>query len=177
MHFRTEFVPLSEALFQKVIDHGNAEKTMEIKIFETLVQQIWALLPGYCSLPLDLTSAFDQSFAELIANLLYKQADLRADLCKALQMLVDTNKQIQELETGEQNILLRRVSKDDAKKNIDHLSSYASNLLAVLFNVYSQTLPQFRGFILQCINAYLSITPENVRDCLVLNIPISLILL
>lgn len=35
-------------------------------------------------------------------------------------------------------------------------------MLAVLFNVYSETLPQNRGFILRCINAYLSITPEQV---------------
>ena len=54
-HFRSDFVPLSEAMFQRVIDNGPAEKTMEIKIFETLVQQIWALLPGYCDLPTDLT--------------------------------------------------------------------------------------------------------------------------
>lgn len=54
MHFRSEFVPLSEAMFQRVLDHGEAEKTMEIKIYETLVQQIWALLPGYCELTQDL---------------------------------------------------------------------------------------------------------------------------
>lgn len=56
MHFREEMVPLSEAFFQRVVDFGDEkEKTVEIKIFETLVGQIWALLPGYCDLPLDLT--------------------------------------------------------------------------------------------------------------------------
>ena len=54
-HFKSEFVPLSEIMFQRVIDHGGGGKTMEIKIFETLVNQIWALLPGYSDLPLDLT--------------------------------------------------------------------------------------------------------------------------
>ena len=34
-------------------------------------------------------------------------------------------------------------------------------MLAVLFNVYSQTLPQYRGTILRTINAYLSIIPER----------------
>jgi ribosomal RNA-processing protein 12 len=52
-HFRSEFVPLSEAMFQRVIDHGQAEKTLEVKVFETVVQQIWSILPGYCDLPLD----------------------------------------------------------------------------------------------------------------------------
>ncbi len=56
-HFRSEFVPLSAAIFQKVIDSSatGGGKTMEIKIFETVVKQIWALLPGYCDLPRDLT--------------------------------------------------------------------------------------------------------------------------
>lgn len=163
MHFRTEFVPLSETMFQRVLDDGNSEKTMEIKIFETLVQQIWALLPGYCNLPLDLSTAFDQSFAEMLANLLYKQTELRVDVCKALQMLVESNQEIVNIEVPEQDLRLKqRITKGEAQKNLDHLSSYAGNLLAVLFNVYSQTLPQYRGFILQCINAYLSITAEKV---------------
>ena len=162
MHFRSEFVPLSETMFQKVLDNGDAEKTMEIKIFETLVQQIWALLPGYCTLPLDLTTVFDQTFAELLANVLYQQTELRPDVCKALQLLVETNKEILSLENSDETILDRRVTKEDAQRNIDHLATFAGNLLAVLFNVYSQTLPQYRGYILQCINAYLSITPETV---------------
>lgn len=53
-HFKTEFVPLSAIMFQKVMEN-TGEKTMEIKILETVVQQIWAIFPGYCDLPLDLT--------------------------------------------------------------------------------------------------------------------------
>ena len=163
-HFKTEFVPLSESMFQRVIEVGDAEKTMEIKIFETLVHQIWAILPGYCNLPLDLAVAFDQAFAEMLANLLYKQIELRTDICKALQMLVDSNQAIISSKLGEQDLLLEhRTTKADAQKNLEHLSTFAGNFLAVLFNVYSQTLPQYRGYILQCINAYLSITPEKVR--------------
>ena len=161
-HFRAEFVPLSESVFQRIIHNGGSEKTMEVKIFETLVQQIWALLPGYCSYPLDLTVSFDQVFAEQLANILYKQTELRADVCKALQMLVDTNKEILSMNGNEDDLLAqRRITKADAQKSIDHLATFAGNMLAVLFNVYSQTLPQYRGHILQCINAYLSITPEK----------------
>jgi ribosomal RNA-processing protein 12 len=156
-HFKTEFVPLSELMFQRVIDNGETEKTMEVKIFETLVQQIWAVLPGYCDLPLDLAESFDQTFAELLSNLLYKQTDLRPDVCKALQTLVDSNKAIVAIETDDDLVLQSRVSKAAAQKNLDHLSTLAPNMLAVLFNVYSQTLPQYRGYILQCINSYLSV--------------------
>lgn len=162
-HFKAEFVPLSEAMFQKVIEDESYEKTMEIKIFETLIQQIWALLPGYCNLPLDLTTAFDQSFAELLANLLYKHVELRPNICKALQMLVISNQEILTADAPEEDLLFQgRVTREVAHHNLAHLSKFAENLLAVLFNVYSQTLPQFRGYILPSIDAYLSLTPEQV---------------
>ncbi|KAK8134666.1 hypothetical protein PG984_006678 [Apiospora sp. TS-2023a] len=160
-HFKTEFIPLSEAMFQKVLDHGDAPKTMETKIYETLVHQTWSILPGYCDLPLDLTVAFNKEFAEMLANLLYQQVDLRLDVCRALRALVESNQAITAIEEEEDMILQSRVSKADAQKNLTYLGTFASNLLAVMFNVYSQTLPQSRGPILQTINAYLSITPEN----------------
>ena len=106
--------------------------------------------------------AFDQSFAEVVSNVLYKEVDLRSDICKALQNLVDSNQAILALESDEDLVLQKRISKADARTNIVHLATFTSNLLAVLFNVYSQTLPQYRGFILKCINSYLSITPEQV---------------
>ena len=163
-HFRSELVPLSEALYQKMVDFGAAEKHVEQKIFETLVQQTWGVLPGYCELPLDLVEVFDQSFAELLSNVLYKQTELRVEVCRALQNLVESNQAILSIESDEDDLILqRRITKAAAKKNIAHLAGFASNLLAVLFNVYSQTLPHHRGYILQCINAYLSIAPEKVN--------------
>lgn len=161
-HFRSEMVPLSEAMFQRVLDHGQAEKTMEIKIFETLVNQTWSILPGYCDLPLDLIEAFDQGFAEILANILYQQVELRLDVCRALRMLVDSNKAIASIEGEEDDLVLQsRVSQKQAAENLNHLGRFAANMLAVLFNVYTQTLPQSRGPILQTINAFLSITPAG----------------
>ncbi|KAF4467291.1 ribosomal RNA-processing 12 [Fusarium albosuccineum] len=160
-HFKREMLPLSEVMFQRVLDHGQAEKTMEVKIYETVVQQIWSTLPGYCDLPLDLTEAFDQGFAEILANLLYKQVELRLDVCRALKTLIESSKAIAEIEDEEEDLVLQsRVTRADAKKNLEYLSQFAGNMLAVLFNVYTQTLPQSRGPILQTINTFLSITPN-----------------
>ncbi|GAB7366694.1 hypothetical protein MBLNU230_g0652t1 [Neophaeotheca triangularis] len=161
-HFRSELVPLSEVMFERVLKHGEGEKTMEIKVFETVVGQIWACLPGYCQLPLDLEQAFDQTFAEQLSNLLYQQPQLRTQICKGLQHIVETNKIIADLETEEEDLIQQgRVTKAAAAQNLKHLATFAGNMLAVLFNVYSQTLPQNRGNLLQCINAFLSITPEG----------------
>lgn len=161
-HFKTEMVPLSEIMFQRVLEHGDAPKTMEIKIYETLVQQVWSILPGYCDLPLDLTEAFDQGFAEMVANLLYKQTELRLDVCRALKTLIESNQAMSTIADEEDDFLLQaRVSKETAGNNLTYLGQYAGNMLAVLFNVYTQTLPQSRGPILQTVNAFLSITPKQ----------------
>lgn len=158
-HFKNEMIPLSQAMFQRVLDHGDAQKTMEIKIYETVVQQVWSMLPGYCDLPLDLTEAFDQSFAEMLANLLYKQVELRLDVCRALKILIESNQAIATIVEDEDDFLLQsRVSKETAAKNTVYFGQFAGNMLAVLFNVYTQTLPQSRGPILQTVNAFLSIT-------------------
>jgi ribosomal RNA-processing protein 12 len=159
-HFRTEFVPLSAAMFQRVLDHGAAAKTMEVKIFETVVQQIWSILPGYCDLPLDLAVAFDKEFAEMLTTLLYEQVELRLDVCRALKALVESNQAVASATDDEDPVLQGRVTKETAQKNLEYLgATFAADFLAVLFNVYSTTLPQKRGPVLQTINSYLSIIP------------------
>ncbi|KAK5944209.1 pre-rRNA processing protein [Knufia obscura] len=161
-HFKSELVPLSETMYQRVMDHGQAEKTMDVKVYETVVQQVWSILPGYCDLPIDLRTAVDQKFAELLSNVLYKQADLRVNVCRGLQNLVESNQAILEADADAEELQVEhRTTKEDAQQNITYLASLASNFLAVLMNVYSETLPQSRAYILQCINAYLSITPEK----------------
>lgn len=160
-HFREEMLPLSETMFQRVLNHGSKEKTTDIKIFETVVHQIWSCLPGYCDLPLDLVEAFDQTFAEMLSNLLYQQTELRTDICRALQNLVESNKALIDAVEERDALKFARVTRTQAQQNLAHLATFAGNLLAVLFNVYSQTLPHNRGVLLQCINAYLSITAEK----------------
>lgn len=56
-HFVTYFVPLSERLYNKKVEAQGKGKGSEVeaKVFEALVEQCWALLPGYCDLPVDLT--------------------------------------------------------------------------------------------------------------------------
>lgn len=164
-HFRTELVPLSEKLFEKVASKASDQKTMETKIFETLIQQIWSTLTGYCDRPLDITSAFDQSFAELLCKVLYQQPEMRLTICRALQALVDSNKLIAEFDGEEDLILQGRISKADAAANLTHLATFAPNLLAVLFNVYGETSTQRRGPVLECIDSYLSIaSPHELSE-------------
>ncbi|KAI9716999.1 MAG: hypothetical protein M1828_007464 [Chrysothrix sp. TS-e1954] len=164
-HFKSELIPLSEALHQKIMTQPSDQKTMEGKIFETLVQQIWECLPGYCTLPLDVQTAFDQDFAEMLSTLLYQRPEMRLGLCRALQNLVTTLQAVMQAEADSDLTLFCRIPRSDAQKALDHLATFASNLLAVLFNVYSETATHQRGPVLSCIDSYLSITkPTELVD-------------
>ncbi|EWC47558.1 hypothetical protein DRE_03178 [Drechslerella stenobrocha 248] len=174
-HFKRELVPLFKALFGKVqaVSAAGKDKTMEVKIFETVISQIWSIFPGYCDLPLDLEEAFDQEMAELLANVLYSHVELRVAICQGLQNLVESNLAIVHLVPNEdgsdsegadedEDILLQsRVTKADAKRNIEHLAGFSTNMLLVLFNIYNETLPQYRAYILTCADAYLSIAKDT----------------
>lgn len=162
-HFLSEMLPISAAISERISTYGGAEKTKETNALEMIIRQVWSILPGYCTAPLDLRETFDRPFAELLSNRLYEQSDLRPDICRALQLLVESNQAVLSTELnqdGQEDLLLqRRITKADAQENIALLASFAPNLLLVLFNTYSKTLPQYRGYILNSINAYLSITP------------------
>ncbi|ODQ66869.1 NUC173-domain-containing protein [Nadsonia fulvescens var. elongata DSM 6958] len=161
-HFISEFVPLSERLFQKVIESRGSEKTMQVKIYETLVDQIWSLLPRYCDLPFDLRDSLTQDFAEMLSNLLYKQVEIRPIVCQSLRLLVESNVAYAEGAVADDILMMHEFPISEAKKNVKFLANtFASKVLAVLFNVFAQTMPEARNFILEAINAYLSITPTE----------------
>ena len=58
-YFLEEFVPLSERLRKKSLEFQQQNRLIESKIYDTLMQQIWSLLPGFCNLPKDLQKSFN----------------------------------------------------------------------------------------------------------------------
>ena len=81
-HFTTYFVPLSEAMFGKLkqaeakaesasTDADKKRLGIQAKVFEALVQQIWALFPGYCDLPVDLSEVSSITCSITMLGLLY----------------------------------------------------------------------------------------------------------
>lgn len=141
--FQSEFLPLAEK-FQERIASSQAE-TMHAKIYSTIVEQIWSLLPNFCIQPRDLIDSFNDDFAALLANLLYEKVELRVVICHALRNLVESNI-------------------DSKSADLEHLSSMADKLLQVLFNVFSSTAPEGRGYILETINSYLQIIPTPALE-------------
>ncbi|GBC02412.1 hypothetical protein RclHR1_04600012 [Rhizophagus clarus] len=158
-YFLKEFVPLSQRLQQKSLEFQQQNRLIESKIYETLFQQIWSLLPGFCNLPIDLQKNFNKSTGELLCNIMYQQPDLRPIISLSLQKLVEKNKELLNFEKDDLELKkLFDLDKNDAKKNLDLISKHSNNYLAVFFNVLSETLPSYKGYLLDVIKVFLSIT-------------------
>lgn len=50
-HFISEFIPLNEQLYQKIMENKNP---IQEKMYKAYIEQIWALFPSYCKFPRDL---------------------------------------------------------------------------------------------------------------------------
>ncbi|POW03350.1 hypothetical protein PSTT_11150 [Puccinia striiformis] len=152
-HFIHHFVPLSESVFEKkrdtlkrlsaIKDDQTLKQNglLQVKIYDTLIEQIWRLLPGYCDLPFDLETAFTRSFAELLTQ-------------------NSTGLDDKKNEFG-----------FNATNHLNHLKTFAPNFLAVLFNVYNSSYDaensttnkgnSNRGYMVDCIRTLLDIISDQ----------------
>jgi ribosomal RNA-processing protein 12 len=161
-HFRETFVPLSAHFFAKAEEAKTGGRAMEAKVWETLVGQTWALLPGYCEYPTDLTTAFDTEFVSLLANVVYTQATLRPAVFKALQTLLSTTQSLAQ-STSPPNLLQEQFSltPQDGQRSLEHLKSLAQTILSVAFNVYGKTSRGEGGFVLETVGSWVAILPPT----------------
>ncbi|GAA5939156.1 mRNA-binding protein RRP12 [Sporobolomyces koalae] len=163
-HFRESFVPLSAQFFNKAEEARNAEppRAMEAKVWETLVGQTWALLPGYCEYPVDLAQSFDTEFVSLVANVLYTQPTLRPSIFKSLQTLLSTTLALAK-STSPAQLLQDQfgLTPEQGRASLDHLRSLAQTILSVAFNVYGKMNRGEGGYVLETIGAWTSILPAS----------------
>ena len=172
-HFLEYMVPLSEKLFERRVQaeealNGNnagqpsKKYSVEAKMYEALTEQVWALFPGYCDLPVDLSQAFNQKLAELLANVLYSQPALRPPVFRGLQLLVERNTSLANSSAPDEDMQTSfGLTPGDGKANLKHLASMAENLLAVFFNVFAQSPADSRGYITEAITVYCEVLSKK----------------
>ncbi|CAG8458878.1 2384_t:CDS:10 [Paraglomus occultum] len=133
-YFIRELLPMSEKLAQKSIEFQSKNCMIEAK-------------------------ALRKETAEMLSTKLYKKPELRQTICQALKLLVEKNKKFLTFKEDDDKLGYRfKMDKTAAKANVELLSRYAPNYLAVFFNVFSQSCLGSREYILDVINTYLSIT-------------------
>lgn len=158
--YKSEILPLVQ-FFEEKINNSSNKESMNVKIFQTIIDQIWSLLPHFCDLPKDLTQAFDDEFAANLSDIMYSKVELRVPICHALRLLVESNLAYSEGALADDLLVQQEFSIGQSKKALEYLSTKASNILSVFFNIFSSTLPEARGFILESINSYLQIIPKS----------------
>ncbi|KAG2219452.1 hypothetical protein INT45_008100 [Circinella minor] len=165
-YFVNVLMPLGDRLAEKGQQAKDREMELQAKVYETLVNQIWSLAPGFCDLPKDLTTAFNNTVAERFSSLLYSQPELRPTVAQSLQFLVEKNQALARSAASDEDLQKAYgVSKTQAQENLKYMSQFSVNYLAVFFNVYSQIAAAYRGFLADVIKSYLSVaTPQDVND-------------
>ncbi|XP_007456262.1 PREDICTED: RRP12-like protein isoform X1 [Lipotes vexillifer] len=149
--FTAYFLPLATTLKRKAMDLAQAGSTVESKIYDTLQWQIWTLLPGFCTRPTDVATAF-KGLARTLGTAISERPDLRVTVCQALRTLITKG--------------------CEAEADRAEVSRFAKNFLPILFNLYGQPVaagdtPAPRRAVLETIRTYLTITePQLVNGFL-----------
>ncbi|GAA5884450.1 hypothetical protein JCM16303_005086 [Sporobolomyces ruberrimus] len=163
-HFRETFVPLSAEFFNKAEEARMADppRSMEAKVWETLVGQTWSLLPGYCEYPVDLKDSFDMEFVSLLANVLYTQPTLRPSIFKSLQTLFSTTLALAN-SNSPPRLLQDQVglTPQQDQGSLEHMRSLARTILSVAFNVYGKMNRGEGGYVLETVGSWISILPSS----------------
>ncbi|XP_024153489.1 RRP12-like protein isoform X2 [Oryzias melastigma] len=140
--FNSYFLPLASTLKQRADELEQAGNKLEAKVYQTLQLQIWTMLPGFCTCPVDLMASF-KGLARTLGMAINERPDLRLTVCQALRTLINKS-----CSTVEEKAEMGRFSK---------------NFLPILFNVYSQQPAagesgSYRMAILDTIKVYLTVT-------------------
>lgn len=160
-HFTSTFLPLSESLFNKAGESAGVEK----KIYEALIDQIWALLPGYCDLPVDTQSAYTDTFAQVLGSVMYSQPTLRSAVFRALVVLIESNEKLaKSTAPPASNKEAFRLDQDEAQANLVYLGKKGVNLLSGMFNVYLKN-SEGSGYMLDTVSAWMRVLDAKVRPC------------
>ncbi|XP_071769461.2 RRP12-like protein [Centroberyx gerrardi] len=146
--FSSYFLPLATMLKQRAEQLEQAGQKLEAKVYQTLQLQMWTMLPGFCTGPVDLLASF-KGIARALGMAINERPDLRLTICQALRTIIAKS-----CNTEEEKAEMGRFSK---------------NFLPILFNVYSQQpaageSAPYRMAVLDTIKVYLTVT-ETQMTC------------
>jgi ribosomal RNA-processing protein 12 len=98
----------------------------------------------------------------VLANVLYTQPNLRPPVLRALQLLVERNVTLAASSAPPETLKVSfGIDPADGRRNIELLKGLATNLLAVLFNVFSKAGRERSGAVLDTVSTYLSILEQK----------------
>ncbi|XP_041802911.1 RRP12-like protein [Chelmon rostratus] len=143
--FTSYFLPLASTLKQRAEELEQAGQKLEAKVYQTLQLQIWTMLPGFCTCPVDLLASF-KGIARVLGMAINERPDLRLTVCQALRTIIN---------------------KSSTEEEKTELGRFSKNFLPIFFNVYSLQPAAgesgaYRMAVLDTIKVYLSVTERQM---------------
>lgn len=133
--------------------------------------QVWTMLPGFCTCPVDLLSSF-KGIARTLGMAINERPDLRLTVCQALRTLINkscstgssTHTRV-DLHLCFRIFTLSTLTSLEVEKA--ELGRFSKNFLPIFFNIYGQPPPAgesgtYRMAILDTVKVYLSVTQTQV---------------
>ncbi|XP_044069062.1 RRP12-like protein [Siniperca chuatsi] len=144
--FASYFLPLASTLKHRAEELEQAGQKLEAKVYQTLQLQIWTMLPGFCTRPVDLLASF-KGIARVLGMAINERPELRLIVCQALRTLIT-----------------KSCSTEEEKAEVGRFSK---NFLPIFFNVYSQQPAAgesgtYRMAVLDTIKVYLTVTETQM---------------
>lgn len=141
-YFISNLLPAAAQLKQKGMTCRAQNRVLEVKVYETLHKQIWALLPGFCTRPTDLKESF-KNIAKVLGTALMERTELRGKVLHALRTLITKSEQ----------------------DNTQVIGQFSKNYMPILFNLYTSDNEDCRALsvsILETMRSFLIITDVNL---------------
>jgi len=142
-YFVTHFLPMAAQVRQKALAYRESKQDLEAKVFETLLAQIWALLPGFCSNPVDLKESFPK-IAKILGTALKDTQNLRQVVLLGLRTLI---------------------TKTNDAEEVKCIGSFSKNYMPILFNLYTEEVDQSESIslsILETIKVFMAVTDAQL---------------
>ncbi|XP_037320839.2 RRP12-like protein [Pungitius pungitius] len=144
--FTSYFLPLASTLKQRAEELDQVGQKLESRVYKTLQIQIWTMLPGFCTCPVDLLASF-KGIARTLGMVINERPDLRLTVCQALRTIVN-----------------KSCSTEEEKAEVGRFSK---NFLPILFNVYGQQpaageAGTYRMAVLDTIKVYLTVSDTQM---------------
>ncbi|KAI8055741.1 NUC173 domain-containing protein [Syncephalis plumigaleata] len=172
-YFVDTLIPLGDQLAQKATGFRQENREIEWKVYTTLTHQVWHLLPGFLTLPIDASEYFNDALVDRLVGVMQNEPELLPTICTGLQLLVEKYQTFlhisQETESTHDLTVDGCLVYDLTQSSVQHalkvIANQAKKLLSALFNVYGATAAESRGYILKVIQVYLTITaPADVNS-------------
>lgn len=151
-------VPVLDDLSQKIEAFYAASKTTDAKVFEIVYYQIFDVLPGLCTFPVDLHA--NAPFIDWMLRHLERDSRVAPVICRSLALLIascDAQKQ-------SSVFLYEKISSDAQQASLQLLVTSSPKILNILFDVYRKTNADSRGFILDAIEAVIVVCQQDAVE-------------